>query len=212
MCLSRCVGQRAVRPHSTAAASAARIRAAATPRRRARRWTSIFATSARCGRFSGRARTGRTVPHTPAASSATRSTRPPVSTAAATGRQNATARSRQRVHEADRRSALDAIDQHVSQLVDQPGVERVQAPDGPGEYAHRREWGRTAWSQHGGLPAASVCGTWRDRTAAAASSRRPHPRGLVVASGQPRTVSFRSGHRDRAAVCESGRPTHSTAG
>src|SRR5262245_10366398 len=64
------------------------------PRRRARRCTSIFDRSARCGWFSGWSSTSCTVPQTPCASSTIMRARAPVTTPSATPRQNATARSR----------------------------------------------------------------------------------------------------------------------
>ena len=46
---------------------------------------------------------------------------------------------RQRVHEAHRRTAFDAVDQHVGELVDLRVIERVQASQGPGGCHHRLE-------------------------------------------------------------------------
>ena len=99
------------------ATSAARISAAPTPGRRPRRCTSILATSARCGWFSGwleyqlhRADDAAVV------SLATNSSRSPRARRRATPRQKARARlARQRQHEAHRGAALDAVDEHVRQ-------------------------------------------------------------------------------------------------
>ena len=44
---------------------------------------------------------------------------------------------RQRVHEAHRRAAFDAVDQQVGKSVDLRVIERMQAPQGPGGCAHR---------------------------------------------------------------------------
>ena len=125
-------------PHSRAAVSAARIRAAPSPWRRARRCTSIFARSARCGWFSGWSSTNWTVPHRPRASSATSRARSPAATPRATRRQKPTARSRGRVHEAHRRAPFDAVDQHVGESVDLRVTDHVEPPDGPGGCRHRR--------------------------------------------------------------------------
>ena len=93
-CRRRCRAPAASCPRPSASRSAARISAAPAPWRRARRCTSIFATSARCGWFSGWARITCTVPTMPCASSATSSTRSPRATPSATLRQNASALSR----------------------------------------------------------------------------------------------------------------------
>ncbi len=45
---------------------------------------------------------------------------------------------RQRVHEADRRAAQDAVDQHVDEPLEVRVFERVQASQGPGGGGHRR--------------------------------------------------------------------------
>ena len=100
-------------------------------RRRARRWTSILDRSARCGWFSGCASTSWTMPTMPVSSSATRSARSPATTSSATRRQNARALSGvERVQEADARTAVDAVDQHVPEHLDLSLVDRMQAADG----------------------------------------------------------------------------------
>ena len=89
---SRCRARAASCRPRARCVSAAASSAAPTPCRRARRCTSIFARSPRCGWFSGCAQTTWTVPTiAPAASSATSTTRSPRATLAATSRQNASA-------------------------------------------------------------------------------------------------------------------------
>src|SRR5712691_8574491 len=78
-------------PDCRAASSAARISAAPTPRRLARRCTNILEMSARWGWFSGWSSATWTVPTMPVTSSATSKARAPLSTSRATRRQNASA-------------------------------------------------------------------------------------------------------------------------
>ena len=118
------------RPASRAKVSAARISAAPRPRLRARRCTSIFETSARCGWFSGRSSTSCTVPTMPCSSSTTNRARPPAATSSATRLQNAARLlRRQRMHEADRGAALDAIDQQLGQAANLGVGHALEAPD-----------------------------------------------------------------------------------
>jgi len=66
---------------------------------------------------------------------------------------------RQRVHEAHGLTAVDAVDQHVGQLVDLQVVDHVEASHGPGGCGHSRTGSRTRSRLRSGRVFASGYGT-----------------------------------------------------
>ncbi len=104
-------------PQARASRSSSPISASPMPRRRARRCTSIFATSARCGWFGGWSRSSCTVPTIRPSASATSSRRSSPATPRRRRARRPAPAPRQRPHEADRSPAFHAVQQYLGQFV-----------------------------------------------------------------------------------------------